>query len=450
MNKADIPAQWQWFNDARFGMFIHWGAYALYGRGEQVLNRERIDHGEYAARACSWNPQFYDPRVWAGVALRAGMKYGVLGARHHDGYCLWDTKYTDYSSAAQSPRRDFVGEFVEAFRAADLRIGLYYSLIDLRIPAWYDGPAGDPEGWEVIKTYVYNQVRELLTNYGRIDVMWFDGLWPRCAADLESPKLIAMIRELQPDILINDRLEWPQYSWFWQMQGHPGIPREQQIGDFGTPEQGIYASTEHMWESCQTSTRRLWGFTAGERWHDTAALLELLVECAGREGNLLLNVGPDADGQLPPEYMERVSAIGRWLEVHGEAIYGSEMGDVTEFITHGWQTVSGNNLYLILRTYDGEPSFRMIGLATPVQRATLLTTGQELTFAQNGEELVLRGLPPLQPTDLFPVIKLTCTAKPAGGFWAKNRVWGEDASGFREWAARRGTSVWADGKPRVA
>lgn len=445
---STIPAYWRWFNEARFGLFIHWGPYAVYGRGEQVINREHIDHEEYRQVACAWNPQHYDPKLWAALARQAGMKYAVFTARHHDGYCLWDTQHTDYSSARQAPRRDFLRDYVEAFRAEGLRVGIYYSLLDFRVPAWYEGPKKNPQGWAKIKKYVYDQVRELLTNYGKVDVIWFDGLWPRNAADLESRKLIAMIRQLQPEILINDRLEWPQHSWYWQVYGHPGVPKAEQLGDFGTPEQGIYAREGYLWESCQTSTWRLWGYTRGERWKSSAEIIDLLVQCASREGNFILNVGPDAEGRFPPEFVEQLNQTGQWLQTHGEAIYGSQRGNVTEFITHGWQTVRGKNLYLILRFPDGRPELRVNDLATRVRRATLLTTGQHLPFTQKGEDLIIRGLPALMPTPHFPVIKLECASKPQGGFWAKNRVWGEDASGFTAWARQRGTSVWTDGKER--
>jgi len=444
----DIPDYWQWFDEARYGLFIHWGPYSVYGRGEQVLNREHISHEEFAATACQWNPQHYDAGAWARTALDGGMKYAVLTTRHHDGYCLWDTQYTDYSSACQAPKRDFVREYVDAFRAAGLRVGLYYSLMDMRIPAWFDGPQKDPEGWERIKQYVFDQIRELLTNYGKIDVIWFDGLWPHTAAELESEKLIAMIRELQPEILINDRLEWPQYSYFWQQPGHPGVPDAEQYGDFGTPENGIYARPGHLWESCQVSTWRLWGHTRGERWQSAEALLDTLAECASRQGNLLLNVGPQPDGRFPAQFVERAEAIGRWLEVHGEAIYGSQTGDVVEFVTRGWQTVKGNNLYLILRFYDGRPTFRLADLATRVQRVTLMGTGQELQFEQRDDELFIHGLPLLPPNPMFPVLKIECASVPQGNEWSRNRTWGKDTTGFSRWAAARGTSVWVDGKER--
>ena len=182
---------------------------------------------------------------------------------------------------------------------------------------------------------------------------------------------------LQPEILINDRLQWPQFSWYWQQPG-PGVPEEQEIGDFGTPEQGIYARPGYLWEACQTSTSRLWGYARGEHWKSAAQLLDLLVECAGRGGNFLLNVGPQPDGQLPAEFVERMQQIGDWMAVNGEAIYGSEGGGVTEFVTNGWQTVRGTNLYLILRYPDGRDTFRLPDLAVPVTRAVLLATGQAL------------------------------------------------------------------------
>ena len=277
-----IPTYWQWFDEARFGLFVHWGPYAVYGRGEQVLNREFIDQKEYIRTACQWNPDRFDAAAWASVAKQAEMKYAVFTTRHHDGYCLWDTCTTDYSSVRQAPRRDFVGEYVDAFRAQGLRVGLYYSLLDFRLPGWLRGPGKDPEGWRVAKQYVFDQVREILTKYGKIDVIWFDGMWPRSAQDLDSKGLIAMIRSLQPEILINDRLEWPQFSWYWQLENWKSHYKGDYLGDFGTPEQGIYSDGDYLWESCQTSVSRLWGYTRGERWHSTDELMTTLMKCANR------------------------------------------------------------------------------------------------------------------------------------------------------------------------
>ena len=236
----------RWFTDARFGAFIHWGPYAQYGRGEQVLFREHRDQREYARRACEWNPRRYDPTAWADVLLEAGMRYAVLTTRHHDGYCLWDSKCTDYTSAGQAPRRDFVAEYVDAFRSRGLRVGLYYSLIDWRIPAWYLGPDGDPDGWGRMRDYIHAQVEELLSNYGEIAVIWFDGLWPRGSEDIHASELIARMRELQPSILINNRLG---------VRGDPArADASRALGDFGTPEHQIRTEGVLCMKSSASST----------------------------------------------------------------------------------------------------------------------------------------------------------------------------------------------------
>lgn len=424
-----IPDYWRWFTQDRYGLFIHWGPYAAYGRGEQVMFREHLDPRVYIANACEWNPKHYHPVQWAETAKRAGFKYACLTTRHHDGYCLWDTATTDYSSAAQAPKRDLVGEFVAAFRAAGLRIGLYYSLLDWRIPAYFDGPDKDPAGWATTRDYIHAQVEELLTNYGQIDYFWFDGIWPRTAEELQADALVRRMRELQPHVLINNRLG------------------SKDSGDVGTPEHHITAENR-LWESCQVSTWRLWGYTNGERWRPADKLLDMLCEAVSKGGNLLLNVGPQADGQLPPAFVERALAIGQWLDVHSEAIYGTDGGDVTEFITRGWQTTKGNALYLIFRFWDGRPTLRLADLVTPVQRVELLSTGQDLAFEQQGDELHIHGLPVIPPTALFPVIKITCDGPPQANQWGRERLWSGDPTRVADWARQRGTSVFVDGKPR--
>jgi alpha-L-fucosidase len=443
-----VPEKWQWFPESRFGMFIHWGPYAAYGRGEQVLFREHLDQRAYGENACRWNPQRFDAARWADVARRAGFRYAVLTTRHHDGFCLWDSKYTDYTSASQAAGRDFVAEYTDAFRAAGLRVGLYYSLADWRIPAYWNGAAHDPEGWATFRDYVHDQVYELLTHYGRIDLFWFDGAWPHTREDWKSEEMVAMMRELQPHLLINDRLGASAGDQTPPAPGDLGVGKSRTLGDLGTPEHTIVADPNRLWESCQVSTWRLWGYTTGERWRPADLLLDMLVEAASKGGNLLLNVGPTADGELPQAFVERAEAIGRWLEVHGEAIYGSEPGEVCEFITHGRQTHKGDNLYLVIRFWDGRGTLSLGGLETRVKRAELLTTGQELEFSQEVDHVHLRGLPFEPPTDLFPVIRLECEGLPRARPWAVDRLWQGDPRRMAGWAASRGTSVFADGQPR--
>jgi alpha-L-fucosidase len=441
---TDLPDAWKWFPEARYGLFLHWGAYAAYGRGEQVLFREHLDQGEYAATARRWKPRFYDAKRWAATARDAGFRYAVLTTRHHDGFCLWDSQVTDYTTAKQAAGRDFVREFVEAFREAGLRVGLYYSLADWRIPAYWDGPDMDPDGWQRFRDYVHAQVRELLTGYGPIDVMWFDGAWPRTVQDWGSHELVALMRQLQPSLLINNRLGTDA-----QAKNEEAAGGSRALGDFGTPEHHITAESGRLWESCQVSTWRLWGYTTGERWRPADFLLDMLLETTVKGGNLLLNVGPDAEGRIPPEFEERAAAIGDWLKVHGELVYGMpEPGEVCEFITCGRQVRRGNHLYLIVRFWDGSGKITIGGLETPVVRATLLTTGQELAFEQTPDHVTFIGLPRARPTPLFPVIRVECAGPPTARDWARDRLWTGDPRRMTDWARARGTSVWADGAER--
>jgi len=431
----EIPDRWNWFYEARYGLFIHWGAYSRYARGEQVLFREHLDQNEYAQAARAWAPARFDASAWAAQAVQGGFRYAVLTSRHHDGFCLWDTRTTRHNTAAQAAGRDFVREYSDAFRAAGLRVGLYYSLADWRIPAYWDGPGKDPQGWEKFRAMVFTQVEELLSNYGKIDVIWFDGAWPHTALDWHSPELVQMIRRLQPEILINNRLGlMPAESESIYADDALGVGETRLLGDFGTPEHHITADANRLWESCQVSTWRLWGYTRGERWRPADLMLDMLVECAGKGGNLLMNVGPTAEGEFPPEFLERSGQIGDWLRLHGEAIYGSEAGEVCEFVTCGRQTRVGNNLYLVVRFWDGTGALHLAGLETRVRRAVLITTGQELAFSQDVDHLTLHGLPLERPSALFPVIRLECEGKPAARPWAVDRLWTGDPARMTEWA----------------
>lgn len=430
-NKSNIEGK-KWFSEARYGLFIHWGPYSQYGRGEQVLFREHLDQKEYARRAFEWNPELYNPREWAAMAKEGGFKYAVLTTRHHDGFALWDTAFTTYNSVKGTAQRDLVAEYVDAFREAGLKVGLYYSWADWANQAYWSDPSADACAWEKYRDTVHGQVEELLTGYGKIDIFWFDGAWPHPASVWDSAGLVKKMKELQPTILVNNRLD--ACSPFSAADGAiESAGESKKMGDFGTPEHHISADDNRMWESCQTSTWRLWGYARGERWRPSDLLLDYLCQAASMGGNLLLNVGPQPDGRMPAAFADRCTEIGQWLSVHGEAIYGTERGDVTEFTTKGWQTRKGNSLYLIYRFWPYEEIERIAEFETPVRSATLLTTNQDLEVENRGDAVYLKGLPHTPPSSLFPVIRLDFDTQPMPKEWARDRLWNLDPQLMLPW-----------------
>jgi len=404
----------RWFAEARFGLFVHWGMYALYERGEQVLFREHLTPSEYRRRAAEFNPRRYDPAAWATLAREAGMRYAVLTAKHHDGFCLFDSALSNFTSAKTGARRDLVREYVEAFRGAGLKVGLYYSLADWQWPAYFLGPERDPEGFGRFIQYTHGQVRELCSAYGQMDIIWFDGAWPHPPEAWRAGELLAMIRGLQPAVLINDRA---------------GLP-----GDFGTPEQQILAPAQRPWESCITSVERHWGYHAGERlWKTAEQVIHMLAQVAEGGGNLLLNVGPKADGTFPEPFVTLLREVGQWLRVNGQAIYGSSHG-VCESVSIGRQCVVGSTVYLHVLYWPGE-TLHLSGLDNRVLSARFLADGRPITFEQMGEHIYLRGLPAEPPDARDTVIALEVQGTPKPFPWARERLWQGDAGRMAGWSA---------------
>lgn len=388
----------RWFTDARFGMFIHWGVYSLLGRGEWARYTEAIPPDEYYALAQVFNPRHFDATGWARLAKAAGMKYMVLTAKHHDGFCLFDSQYTDFTSVKTAAKRDFVAEYVMACRVEGLGVGLYFSVKDWDFPVYFDGPERNPTGWAKLVEHFHNQAKELLTNYGKIDIFWFDcaddpnfrGGWGEQTGDVwRSQELVDWIRTAQPGILINNR---------------SGLS-----GDFRTPEQTIpRTSQDGLFESCVTMTHTHWGYCPADPLKETWHLLGDLVACAARGGNYLLNVGPDPDGVIPLPACERLLEIGRWMEMHGEAIYGSQriLPDWWDHFSTGRITTKDNTAYLIVQLWSPTGSLSLNQLQNEVCRATLLATGQELQVRRVGRRLLIEGLPALPPALPFNVVKL--------------------------------------------
>ncbi|MEM1531198.1 MAG: alpha-L-fucosidase, partial [Candidatus Bathyarchaeia archaeon] len=375
--KFEVPERLRWWVEARFGMFIHWGLYAIPARGEWVMFFERIPKSEYAKLARRFNPRRFDADEWVTLAKEAGMRYMVLTTRHHDGFCLWDSQVSDFTSVKATPaKRDFIAEYVEACRRAGMRIGFYYSLLDWRWPEYWDGPAKNPEGWARLRDYVHAQVRELMTNYGKIDILWYDGAWPYKAEDWQSERLNAMVRSLQPNIIINNR---------------SGLPE-----DFETPEQHIRYH-ERPWESCMTIDESWWGYHAGDRHlKSTLEIVRLLVRCVAGNGNLLLNVGPRADGSIPEAYKRRLRAVGEWLKRNGESIYGA--GAAPFRAAHlGHVTAKGNKVYVHVFYWPGKSEICIAGIKNRVTGARMLAADKTLPSEQREDRLFIKGLPKRPP-----------------------------------------------------
>jgi alpha-L-fucosidase len=393
---ATRPGRMQWWHEARFGMFVHWGLYAQLGRHEWVMNRERIPLAEYEKLADTWKPVERPARAWARLAREAGMKYMVMTTKHHEGFCLWDTAQTEYNAARRGPGRDLVAEYVEACREFGLKIGFYYSLMDWHHP---DGArcAVDEGARRRFLDFTKGCVRELCSNYGRIDILWYDVSWPLASAELwESAQMSQMARQLQPHLIVNNRAKLDE--------------------DFGTPEEHVTAEKEgRAWEACMTFNGS-WGYMPiSPDWRSVREVVGLLNAATAGGGNLLLNIGPAPDGSVPPEAVERLSALGKWIGPNQEAIYGAvdRTQGRMEWLPTGTWTLKGNTAYFWCTRWPGA-ELAIGGLRVKVERASLLATGQSLGVEQSDNRLVLRGLPASQPDPIAgtAIIKLECSGPP--------------------------------------
>lgn len=328
----------QWFVQARFGMFIHWGLYAVPARGEWVRSNERMPEEKYMPFFREFDPSAADPKAWVQAAKEAGMGYVILTAKHHDGFCLFDSELTDFKSTNTPMGRDIVREFLEAGREAGLKVGLYYSLIDWHHPDFphhgdrYHPMRSDPAAsneerdFERYLAYMHGQVKELCTRYGRLDVLWFDFSYNQLRGEAwRANELADMVRTLQPGILLNNRLEVSGEGFGSLAQGEPAPCH----GDFVSPErmvppEGLFDPQGRplYWETC-TTMNHSWGYCAGDPWYKPASLLlKKLVECVSKGGNFLLNVGPDGNGRIPRQAMDTLKYLGQWMQINGESICG--------------------------------------------------------------------------------------------------------------------------------
>ena len=380
----------QWWHAARFGMFIHFGVYSQIARHEWVMNQEAIQVSEYAPHAQLFTPLANSPRAWARLAKQAGMKYMVMTTKHHEGFCNFDTKLTKYSAPHQGPGRDLVHEYVEAARAEGLRVGFYYSLMDWHHP---DGArcATDEAARQRFVEYTHGLVREILTNYGKVDVLWYDVDWPLDVKGWESVRMNKMVYDLQPEIIVNNR---------------NGLP-----GDFSTPEQHIQASTGgRAWEACMTMNDS-WGYQrADDNWKSSKTIVRNLIQCANGGGNYLLNIGPRNDGSIPEPSVRALTEVGRWMDTNGATIYESDVCQVHSS-TYASFTRKGNTLYMHVHFWPGE-YVAIGGLQTGVKSARLLKTGQSVKFTQNKFQTKFLGLPQDAPDYPVTTLAIECESEP--------------------------------------
>ena len=358
---AQKDARMKWWREARFGMFIHWGLYSVpagewngqkvRGYAEWIMNRARIPKAEYEKLQKRFNPTKYDAKAWVSLAKRAGMKYIVITSKHHDGFCLFNSEYTDYDMAGTPYQRDLLKPLADECRRQGLKICWYHSIMD-----WHHPKAkGDTFGEYV--EHMKKQCRELLTHYGDIGVMWFDGEWIKEWSAEQGVELEKYLRAIQPNLIVNNRVG----------------KRKRSPGDFGTPEQKIPATgmPGWDWETCMT-INHTWGYSKhDENWKSTDDLIRKLIDVASKGGNFLLNVGPTAEGLIPQASVERLEGVGRWLDVNGEAVYGTR-ASVLKNTPWGRCTTRLGKLYLHVFQWPAGGRLQVDELKTPVKRAYLL------------------------------------------------------------------------------
>ena len=376
-------ADMQWWQDAKFGMFIHWGLYAIPAQGEWYMNDKKVPAAEYRQLMDQFNPRHYDPVAWVKAASDAGMKYMVLTARHHDGFCLFDDPGNNFTTVNTAAHRDVVKEYVGAVRQAGLHVGLYYSPLDWRFPGFVM-PDLQRQNAEAMRDQYHRQMKELLSNYGKVDVVWFDGGeqdWLNFGSDWKGggdrvkrptdkhylggfswqhDRVYTMLRELQPNVIITGRADMP--ADFHSREGDGAL------GDF---------DNQQPWELC-TTLAGTWGYQPNQKPKSLKDCIQLLAKVAGRDGNLLLNVGPAPDGKIDPAQVARLREIGDWLGRYGASIYGTRGGP---FLPGDYGTASfrDKTIYLHIINWPGE-KLTMPAIAAKVVRATAMTGGTVTVF----------------------------------------------------------------------
>lgn len=382
------PARMAWWRDAKFGVFCHWGLYAIPARGEWHMFNDHVSPEDYARLALEFNPRHYDPDGWARLAKQAGARYFVMTARHHDGFALWNSpgSYGHFDAMHSAAHRDFIAPYARAVRRAGLRVGLYYSPLDWRFPSYFH-PKELPDNARSLKRQTWNQVEELMRNYGRIDILWWDGGWlahkghdADAAWFWESDKLNRMVRRYQPDIVINPRSGWR--------------------GDFDVSEgtQPITGAIRaRPWEKAYSLTSPIWGYAPDRDVLSADQVVGFLVDAVVRNGNMIVNVGPDRDGVIPPKQVETLQGVGRWLRQYGRAVYATRPGPLPPRDGVYGTTFAGNSIFVhILSWPDDELGLPPVGMTLSHARNL---SGDQVAFTQDAQGVRLtvpvhaRGMP---------------------------------------------------------
>jgi alpha-L-fucosidase len=406
-------------------MFIHWGLYAIPAgewkdykdHGEWIRTTAQIPLQTYAQFTQEFNPIHFDADEWCRIAKDAGMTYIVITTKHHDGFALFDSDVSTFDVMSTPLARDIMDELASACRRHGLRMCWYHSIMDWNHPDYLprrgweaaSRPVGDAD-FDRFVTYLHAQVTELLTKYGDIGVMWFDGEWESTWTHDLGTELYALCRTLQPDVIVNNRVDVGR-------QGMEGLSPEGFAGDFGTPEQQIPATglPGVDWETCMTMNRH-WGWNRHDtQWKSTTELIRNLVDIASKGGNFLLNVGPRADGTFPPRAVQRLSEIGQWMRVHSESIIATDASPFAS-LSFGRATVRHNGdtstLYLHVFEWPADGMLEVPGLASPVSSARLLSDRDAVLPVQKYPRGVRVALPPLMPDERCSVIALEITGTP--------------------------------------
>ena len=394
-----LPKQdMQWWCDAKFGLFIHFGLYSILGRGEWVMWQERMDTADYSLLRDKFICEKFDATQWVEIAKEAGFKYMVVTARHHDGFCLFDTKFGNYDARHSAAKRDLISEYVEAAHKAGMRVGIYYSPIDWRYPGYFF-PDLYRSNAEEMKKQTYIQVHELLTNYGKIDILWYDGgednwlgfgglMWNGSwyTRGFEKPytgkfswepiKLNKMVRELQPKIVISQRSGW--------------------MGDFDSQEMGFRGKPkdkkDRPYELCTLLGGEAWGWTpkSATQIMSLDTCIQLLVRVVSQDGNMLLNVGPRPDGTIEPGEVQRLKEIGKFLSKYGESIYNTRGGIYDD--KWGGTTITDKAAYVHVLKVPSDRKINLPPISRKISSATYLRDNSKVIFSQSDGGILLNDI----------------------------------------------------------